>query len=121
MHAHQVTGGLFWHYKELDFSAEGYYKRMNNLVEYKDNGPVLPSFEGWEDRVGVGKGRSYGLELMVQKKTGRFNGWIGYTLSWSDRWFPDGTVNKGHRFPSKYDNRHKVDIVASYKLLGKWS
>ena len=44
MHAHQVTGGLFWHYKELDFSAEGYYKRMNNLVEYKDNGPVLPSF-----------------------------------------------------------------------------
>ena len=119
MHAHQVTGGLFWHYKELDFSAEGYYKRMNNLVEYKDNGPVLPSFEGWEDRVGVGKGRSYGLELMVQKKTGRFNGWIGYTLSWSDRWFPDGTVNKGHRFPSKYDNRHKVDIVASYKLSKK--
>lgn len=49
MHAHQVTGGLFWHYKELDFSAEGYYKRMNNLGEYKDNGPVLPSFEGWED------------------------------------------------------------------------
>ena len=92
---------------------------MNNLVEYKDNGPVRPSFEGWEDRVGVGKGRSYGLELMVQKKTGRFNGWIGYTLSWSDRWFPDGTVNKGHRFPSKYDNRHKVDIVASYKLSKK--
>ena len=71
---------------------------MNNLVEYKDNGPVLPSFAGWEERVGVGKGRSYGLELMVQKKTGRFNGWVGYTLSWSDRWFPDGTVNKGHRF-----------------------
>ena len=46
MHAHQVTGGLFWHYKELDFSAEGYYKRMNNLVEYKDNGPVLPSLRG---------------------------------------------------------------------------
>ena len=65
MHAHQVTSGLFWHYKELDFSVEGYYKRMNNLVEYKDNGPVLPSFTGWEDRVGVGKGRSYGLELMV--------------------------------------------------------
>mgnify|MGYP001242985883 CR=1 FL=1 len=114
-----MTGGLFWHYKGLDFSAEGYYKRMNNLVEYKDNGPVLPSFAGWEDRVGVGKGRSYGLELIVQKKTGRFNGWIGYTLSWSDRWFPDGTVNKGHRFPSKYDNRHKVDIVTSYKLSKK--
>lgn len=52
MHAHQVTSGLFWHYKELDFSVEGYYKRMNNLVEYKDNGPVFPLY-------GVGRpGRS---------------------------------------------------------------
>ncbi|RHR49991.1 TonB-dependent receptor [Parabacteroides sp. AF17-28] len=119
MSAHQVTGGLFWHYKGFDFSAEGYYKRMNNLVEYKDNSLVVPAFSGWEDRVGVGKGRSYGLELMAQKKTGRFNGWIGYTLSWSDRWFPDGSVNKGVRFPSKYDNRHKIDIVASYKLSRK--
>lgn len=119
MNAHQVTGGLSWHYKGLDFSAEGYYKRMNNLVEYKDNGPAFSAFAGWEDRVGVGKGRSYGLELMAQKKTGRLSGWIGYTLSWSDRWFPDGTVNKGRRFPSKYDNRHKIDIVASYKLSKK--
>lgn len=119
MSAHQVVGGLFWHYKGLDFSVEGYYKRMNNLVEYKDNDPSLPSFTGWEDRVGVGKGRSYGMELMVQKKAGRFNGWAGYTLSWSDRWFPDGTVNKGRRFPSRYDNRHKIDLVASYRLSKK--
>lgn len=119
MNAHQVTGGLAWYFHGLDFSAEGYYKRMNNLVEYKDNGPVLPAFAGWEDRVGVGKGRSYGMELMVQKKAGRFNGWIGYTLSWSDRWFPDGTINKGVRFPSRYDNRHKIDIVASYRLSKK--
>ena len=92
---------------------------MNNLVEYKDNGPALSAFAGWEDRVGVGKGRSYGMELMVRKKAGRFNGWIGYTLSWSDRWFPDGTVNKGQRFPSRYDNRHKIDVVASYRLSKK--
>lgn len=119
MNAHQVTAGLFWHYRGLDFSAEGYYKRMNNLVEYRDNAPSLPSFTGWEGRVGVGKGRSYGMELMVQKKAGRFNGWAGYTLSWSDRWFPDGTVNKGRRFPSRYDNRHKIDVVASYRLSKK--
>lgn len=59
------------------------------------------------------------MELMVRKKAGRFNGWIGYTLSWSDRWFPDGTVNKGQRFPSRYDNRHKIDVVASYRLSKK--
>lgn len=119
MNAHQVSGGLFYHWKGFDFSAEGYYKRMNNLVEYKDNSPALSSFSGWEDRVGLGKGRAYGMELMAQKKNGRLNGWIGYTLSWSDRWFPDGSVNKGRRFPAKYDNRHKIDIVATYKLSRK--
>ena len=119
MSSHQVSGGLFYRWKKLDFSVEGYYKRMNNLVDYKDNGPALSAFAGWEDRVGLGKGRSYGMELMVQKKTGRLSGWVGYTLSWSDRWFPDGSVNKGRRFPSKYDNRHKIDIVGTYKLSKK--
>lgn len=119
MSSHQVNGGLFLHWKKLDFSMEGYYKRMNNLLEYKDNGPAVSAFSGWEDRVGMGKGRAYGVEWMVQKKTGRLSGWIGYTLSWSDRWFPDGSVNKGARFPAKYDNRHKIDIVASYKLSRK--
>lgn len=119
MNAHQVSAGLFYHWNGFDFSAEGYYKRMNNLVEYADNIPALSSFTDWEDRVGLGKGRSYGLELMAQKKVGRLTGWIGYTLSWSDRWFPDGSVNKGLRYPSKYDNRHKIDIAGTYKLSRK--
>lgn len=119
MYAHQVSGGLYYRWNMFDLSAEAYYKDMNNLVEYKDNGPALSAFAGWEDRVGVGKGRSYGLELMAQKKTGRLSGWIGYTLSWSDRWFSDGSVNKGRRFPSKYDNRHKIDVVATYRLSKK--
>lgn len=119
MSAHQVSGGLFYHWKAFDFSAEGYYKRTNNLVEYADNIPSLSAFSGWEERVGVGKGRSYGLELMAQKKVGRLSGWIGYTLSWSDRWFPDGSVNKGVQYPAKYDNRHKIDVVATYKLSRK--
>lgn len=120
MYAHQVTGGLCLNLRNsYDFSVEAYYKRMNNLVEYRDNIPVASSFAGWEDRVGLGKGRAYGLELMARKKKGRLSGWIGYTLSRSDRWFPDGSVNKGRRFPSKYDNRHKVDVVATYKLSRK--
>ena len=67
----------------------------------------------------MGYGRAYGMELMAQKKSGRLSGWIGYTLSWSDRRFPDGSVNKGRRFPSKYDNRHKIDLVATYKISRK--
>lgn len=117
--AHQYTAGLYYNLnKTFDFSAEAYYKQMNNLIEYKDM-PLGMDYMGWESQVGVGKGRSYGVELMAQKKKGRLSGWIGYTLSWSDRWFPDGSVNNGKRYPARNDNRHKVDVVATYKLSKK--
>lgn len=117
--AHQFTAGLYYSLnKTFDFSVEGYYKRMNNIIEYKDMSPQM-AYSGWENQVGAGKGRSYGLELMVQKQVGRLSGWMAYTLSWSDRWFPDGTVNKGRRYPSRYDNRHKIDMVATCKLSRK--
>lgn len=120
MNAHQYTAGLYYTFnKQYNFSVEGYYKRMNNLIEYKDRFPVGTDYSNWEERVGEGYGRAYGMELMAQKKAGRLSGWIGYTLSWSDRHFPDGSVNKGRRFPSKYDNRHKIDVVATYKLSRK--
>lgn len=117
--AHQFTAGLYYNLsRSYDFSAEAYYKRMNNLIEYKDM-PLGMEYSGWEDQVGTGKGYSYGIELMAQKKKGRLSGWIGYTLSWSDRWFPDGSVNNGKRYPAHNDNRHKVDVVATYKLSKK--
>lgn len=120
MNAHQFTAGLFYTlHKQFNFSVEGYFKRMNNLIDYKDRFPVGTDYSSWEARVGEGYGRAYGMELMVQKKAGRLSGWIGYTLSWSDRHFPDGSVNKGRRFPYKYDNRHKVDVVATYKISRK--
>ena len=120
MSAHQYTAGLYYKLnKQYNFSVEGYYKRMNNLIEYKDRFLVGTDYSKWEERVGEGYGRAYGVELMAQKKTGRLSGWIGYTLSWSERLFPDGSVNKGRRFPYKYDNRHKIDVVATYKLSRK--
>lgn len=120
MSAHQFTGGLYYTLcKEYNFSAEAYYKRMNNLIEYKDRLPGGVDYANWDERVGEGYGRAYGLELMAEKKSGRMSGWIGYTLSWSDRLFPDGSVNKGRRFPSKYDNRHKIDIVATFRASRK--
>lgn len=120
MNAHQYTAGLYYTLnKQYNFSVEGYFKRMNNLIEYKDRYIAGMDYSNWEDRVGEGYGRSYGMEVMVQKKAGRLSGWLGYTLSWSDRRFPDGSVNKGRRYPYRYDNRHKVDLVATYKISRK--
>lgn len=111
----QVSAGFYYNLNnQYDFSVEGYYKKMNNLLEYKDGSSFMPSFASWEDKMTVGSGRGYGVELMVRKDTGRLTGWVGYSLSWADRYFAD--LNKGVRFPARYDNRHKLNIVAMYKL-----
>jgi hypothetical protein len=92
-------------------TIEAYYKRMNNLIEYKE-GAVLILNDNYEDELLTGKGRAYGFEFFINKTKGRFNGWVGYSLSWADRQF-DG-LNKGKRFYAKYDRRHDVSVVANF-------
>jgi hypothetical protein len=65
-----------------------------------------------------GKGWSYGAEFFVNKTRGRLTGWIGYTLSWTWRQFDN--LNFGNKFPTKYDRRHDMSIVAAYELNAKW-
>lgn len=101
----------------FDCSLEGYYKTMDHLLEYRENKYLLPAVSSWEDYVTEGSGRSYGLEAMVKKRAGRLTGWVGYTLSWTDRLFP--MLNRGRRFPARFDNRHKLNIVGAYKLNPK--
>ncbi|MFK7809550.1 MAG: carboxypeptidase-like regulatory domain-containing protein [Saprospiraceae bacterium] len=99
--------------KEYEVSIEAYYKEMKNLLSYKE-GSSLFQLNDWQDNVTQGDGQSYGLEFLVQKKKGRFSGWVGYTLSWSWREFEE--LNLGRRYPFKYDRRHDISIVASYEI-----
>lgn len=122
----QVSLGAYYNLNnKYSFSAEGYYKWMNHILDYKDGYNFLPSFVGWEQKMAVGKGRVYGLELTARKETGKVTGWIGYGLMWADRQFPG--INGGKRFPAKFDNRHKLNIVANWKvskkveLTGSWT
>lgn len=114
----QISGGIYYRFLDmLDCSVEGYYKRMNNLIEYRDNRGFIPSYATWESQITVGKGRSYGVEFLVKKNVGKTTGWVGYTLSWSERLFDQ--LNYGNYFPFKYDNRHKLDVVVTHKLNKK--
>ena len=79
------------------------------MLDYRDGSGLLSMDEDWEQRILQGTGRSYGMELFAQKKTGSFTGWAGYTLSWADRHFED--LNGGKRFPYKYDRRHDLNIA----------
>ena len=118
MYAHQLAAGVFYNWSGIaDFSAELYYKRMNNMLEYKDGSSFFGLSAGWEDKVCMGDGWSYGLELLAQRTIGDITGWVGYTWSRTMRLFdrPGETLNNGEPFPAKYDRRHDISVMVSYK------
>ena len=113
----QVSAGVYYDgLKGWEFSVEGYFKYMNNLLEYKDGTILIGSSSGWENKVEMGSGRAYGLELMAQRTQGKVTGWLAYTLAKSDRIFPDGTINLGRRFPYKYDRRHNFNASLTWAI-----
>ena len=123
MKSHQYSAGLFYNLGNIiDFSIEGYYKSMLNLIEYKDGASFLGSSTGWEDKVSMGRGWAYGIELLAQKTIGNTTGWVGYTWSKTERLFDrEGQeINQGMVFPAKYDRRHNLNIVVAHKFSSKF-
>ncbi len=98
-------------------SVELYYKTMQNQIEYKE-GYTPNTLEDTENSFVFGKGWSYGAEFFVNKTKGRLTGWVGYTLSWTWRQFPD--LNFGEKYPAKYDRRNDLSVVAMYQLNKRW-
>jgi len=125
----QVSAGFYYNLLDkIDLSVEGYYKSMDNLIEYRDGASFLGSSTGWEDKVYMGRGWAYGIEFLAQRSFGKTTGWLGYTWSKSERLFdrPGQEINFGEVFPAKYDRRHDVSITMSHKfsdrfdLSGTW-
>ncbi|GAB4035654.1 TonB-dependent receptor [Spirosoma gilvum] len=107
--------------KGFALTVEGYYKTMQNIINYKEGAsflliddPTSAERVRWEDNVTAGKGWSYGAEVLLQRKTGRLSGWVGYTLSWTKWQFPE--LNGGRPFFPRYDRRHDISVVGIYEL-----
>jgi hypothetical protein len=118
--ADQVSTGWFKNFKEdnYEFSAEVYYKWLKNQIDYKDGAQLLVNQEV-ESQLTYGTGRAYGIELFLKKKYGRFNGWIGYTLSRTERKF--AAINNGTYYPAKQDRTNDISLVGIYQLSKRWS
>jgi len=118
--ADQLGLGYFRNFKQNMFetSAEVYYKKMSNVIDYVD-GAELFLRENLETELVSGSGYSYGLELYAKKQEGRFTGWLSYTLSRSMRKVPG--INEGKEYPSSYDRTHNVSVVANYDLSKRWN
>jgi len=116
----QVSLGYYKQFKDkmYEFSAEIYYKDMQNIVDYKD-GANTQANDLIEGELLFGQGRAYGLELFIKKKLGKFNGWIGYTLSRSERQIDN--INNSEWYNARQDRTHDVSIVGIYDLNKKWS
>ena len=121
MRSNQAAAGVFYSLGPVDFSLEGYYKTMDNVLEYREGASFFGSSSGWEDKVAMGRGWAYGVEFLVQKKTGKLTGWVGYTWSRTMRQFDrEGhVINNGIPFPAKYDRRHDLSVTAAYEVTGK--
>ena len=121
--SHQVALGAFYNIDNVcDLSLEGYYKLSNNLLEYREGVSFMTGSTDWQEKVAMGRGWSYGVELMAQRSIGRLNGWVAYTWSRTRRLFDrEGMVlNNGKPFNAKYDRRHEVDITGNYKFSEKF-
>ena len=100
-----------------EVSAEAYYKAIDNVLDYRD-GKNFTSEVEIERIVLAGKGRSYGVELLAKKNTGKLTGWLGYTLSWTQNKI-DG-INNGEWYTATNDRRHDINIALMYDLTKKW-
>ena len=118
--ADQASFGWFKNFNDnmYEFNVETYYKQMQNQIDYR-NGANTQANEKLEGELLYGDGRAYGLELILKKKTGKFNGWISYCLSKSERKI--NGINNGDWYNAKQDRTHDISIVGIYDLTPKLS
>lgn len=111
----QAALGVSYKYRPgIRFSLEGFYKKMDNLVEYADGAELRMNDRNWESRILRGSGTAYGMEFYAVKECGKWTGSLAYTLSKITRTFPD--INFGEPFPYKYDRRHDLSLTANWQV-----
>ncbi|HTI90798.1 MAG TPA: TonB-dependent receptor [Puia sp.] len=117
--SHQVSVGYYKNLRDdkYEVTVEAYYKALQNQIDYRDGADVL-SNGTIETELLYGKGRAYGVEWLLRKKQGRLTGWIGYTLSKSEKKI-DG-INNDQWYNAYQDRTHDISIVGMYKLDRKW-
>ncbi|MES2591858.1 MAG: TonB-dependent receptor [Bacteroidota bacterium] len=99
-------------------TAETYYKKLRHLIEYREGANLILN-DDYEKELVEGDGESYGFEFFVQKMSGRFSGWVGYTISWSTRQFDE--LNGGKTYYAQYDRRHDLSVVGSFDFTKRFS
>ncbi|WP_276499080.1 TonB-dependent receptor [Pontibacter litorisediminis] len=121
----QVSLGYFRNFRKntIEASVEGYYKRIENILDYK-NGANLYLNRTLEADLLAGEGRAYGVEASISKVSGRLTGWLNYTYARTEIAIQgateEETVNKGEYYPASYDKPHTLNLAGSYEVGKRW-
>ncbi|MCP4976015.1 MAG: TonB-dependent receptor [Maribacter sp.] len=119
--ADQYSVGIFKNIVEndLEFSLEGYYKKMDDLLDYKIGAQLILN-DALETELLQGQGKAYGVEVLIKKTAGRFNGYLGYSYSRAfiklNSAIPQEQVNSGDFFPANYDKPHDLSLVGNFRF-----
>ena len=119
MKSNNYAAGICWDISpSLSATIETYYKDMNHLLDYKDGSSYTQGTGNWKDLVATGKGKSYGWEILLEKKCGKNTGWISYTWSRSLRTFnKEGQlINAGNPYYANADRRHHLTVNMSREI-----
>jgi len=117
----QVSVG---YYRDLadrrwELSVETYYKTMQNQIDYRDGADIFANSDAIESQLLFGKGRAYGVEMLIKKKAGKFTGWVSYTLSKTEKKI--NGINNDRWYNARQDRTHEIAVVGSYQLSSKWT
>jgi len=123
----QYAFGAFTYLDNRNYSLETeiYYKDVQNRIDYIDGANLIAN-NAIEQVILNGQARSYGLEILLRKNTGKLTGWLAYTLSKSEQRTPPRNeheigINRGEWYNTPYDKPHDIAIFGSYELNSKWS
>lgn len=110
-HSEHYITGLSWENKGFLFSAEAFYKKMNGLTEYAVQ--FVPSYReiAFSEFFYKGTGTSKGIEFLAQKKLGKYNGWISYTLQQVRYQFD---IYGSNSFPASQDITNELKVINLY-------
>ena len=119
--ADKIGIGGYWQTRDGAYAVtlEGYWKWMHNLIDYRDEYYLQPGSWSWSERLTSGKGSAKGIDIMLEKKTGKLTGHISYSLAWADRQYAE--KNGGNPFPARFAHRHTLKLFLDWDISRKVS
>lgn len=123
----QVALGYFKNFKDDNYTleVETFYKKVKNKIDYIDGADLIAN-KAIEQVVLNGRARSYGLEVLFRKNSGKLTGWVSYTLSRTEQQTPgrapgETGINNGNWYRAGYDKLHNLSVTGAYQYTDKWS